>query len=211
MAKAKPRILAVACCACWFLLVLCGVWRLWRYEGTVGQSANAPDHWPLDSSVRRLSGQPTLILFAHPQCPCTRATIGELARLMAHHRGQVTANVLMLSPTVRPDDWADTSLWSQAESIPGISVRADSNGEESRRFGAATSGQVLLYSSDGKLLFSGGITESRGHSGDNAGESALDLILSGMANTGPNAARSPVYGCSLFDWASTKGAATCQK
>ena len=38
-----------------------------------------------------------------------------------------------------------------------------------QRFGAETSGQTLLYDRDGRLLFSGGTTGSRGHDGDNAG------------------------------------------
>ena len=55
----------------------------------------------------------------------------------------------------------------------------DVEGVEARRFGAQTSGTTSLYSPDGRLLFSGGITSSRGHEGDNAGEDALTQAISG--------------------------------
>ncbi len=61
-------------------------------------------------------------------------------------------------------------------------------------FGAETSGQVFLYDAQGSLRFSGGITESRGHVGDNAGRAAVEQLLQGKA---PVKTRTPVFGCSL--------------
>ena len=65
-----------------------------------------------------------------------------------------------------------------------------------QRFGAETSGYVLLYDTHGKLLFKGGITGSRGHAGDNAGESAIVALLEGEK---PVLTRTKVYGCSLLN------------
>jgi len=45
------------------------------------------------------------------------------------------------------------------------------------RFGAETSGHTLLFDSGGRLLLSGGITDSRGHAGDNAGENAIVALI----------------------------------
>jgi hypothetical protein len=43
-------------------------------------------------------------------------------------------------------------------------------------------------------VFKGGITSSRGHSGDNLGRDAvIDLVTSGVAS----ASSAPVFGCSL--------------
>jgi hypothetical protein len=47
-------------------------------------------------------------------------------------------------------------------------------------------------------MFSGGITASRGHQGDNAGRAAITSLVLGEAH-GPELLRSPVYGCQLFD------------
>jgi hypothetical protein len=52
-----------------------------------------------------------------------------------------------------------------------------------------------LYAPTGKLLFSGGITASRGHEGDNVGRSAIvSFILNGHAPVN----HTPVFGCSLL-------------
>jgi hypothetical protein len=51
-----------------------------------------------------------------------------------------------------------------------------------------------LYDQSGHLQFSGGITGSRAHQGDNAGRQSLLALLSGRnARTATN-----VYGCPLF-------------
>jgi hypothetical protein len=92
-------------------------------------------------------------------------------------------------------DWEKSSLWRSAAAIPHVTVVRDDHGLEASRFGAATSGQTLLYSANGLLLFSGGITGSRGHAGDNAGRAAILALLHREA-----LARSSsfVFGCPLF-------------
>jgi len=77
----------------------------------------------------------------------------------------------------------------------------DDDGVEAARFGAATSGQVILYDRDGRLLFSGGITASRGHAGDNDGRDAIVSLLGGGRGTRHS---SPVFGCSLLEPSSVK-------
>ena len=64
------------------------------------------------------------------------------------------------------------------------------------RFGAHVSGQVMVYDKEGKLVFQGGITESRGQMGDNAGRSAIEA----QVNRGSSDRdRTLVFGCPLFD------------
>lgn len=115
---------------------------------------------------------------------------------MAQAQNRVTAYVLFLKPEGSSDDWEKTDLWQSAASIPDVKVIVDERGAEAHRFHASTSGQTVLYGSEGQLLFSGGITGSRGHSGDNAGRSAIVSLL----HTG-EAERSEtfVFGCPLFD------------
>ena len=78
--------------------------------------------------------------------------------------------------------------------MPGLSVIEDDGGEEARRFGVAASGHVLVFSPDGRRLFSGGITPSRGHEGDSDGKAMILAAVNGN-DEGTSAA---VYGCSLF-------------
>lgn len=81
-----------------------------------------------------------------------------------------------------------------AASIPGVRLIADPRGALARSFGAATSGQTILYAANGDLAFSGGITASRGHEGDSDGAEALLAFLGGRQ---PKRRSTPVFGCSL--------------
>lgn len=181
----------------WVLVVGAGTFFLWGYENTPGAKASfTPSAFPAESDILKDGARPTLLLFAHPHCPCTRASLAELSRLMTVARGRAAAHVLFIKPAGASGDWVASDLWASAESIPGVRVAADEGGREAARFGAGTSGLTLLYGADGRLLFSGGITAARGHEGDNAGRDALAALLTG---DGGGASETPVFGCQLFD------------
>lgn len=164
-----------------------------KYEFWPGVASTAVK-WPEGAAAVRASDRPTLVVFAHPQCPCTRATIAELELVMGQCSDRIAARVFFFKPGGVSSDWAKTDLWQAAEAISGVSVVADVDGIEARRFGSVTSGQALLFSADGRLIFSGGITAARGHVGDNDGRSAVvSLAQSGSAER----AATPVFGCSL--------------
>lgn len=190
-----PKVL-LASAVLWLLAVSAGLWVLWGYENRPGLVAQPPARWPTDSHIRRSEDHATLVMLAHPHCPCTRASIGELASLMAQTRGQVTAYVLFLQPAGFDDDWVKSDLWQSAAVIPGVIPLVDHAGAEAQHFNAATSGQTILYDAQGRLLFSGGITASRGHSGDNAGRSSVaSLVNFGAADH----TETFVFGCPLFN------------
>lgn len=179
----------------WLGVVGIGLSWMWEYEATPGEVTTSPTHWPTDSRIERNTDRPILVVFAHPRCPCTRASISELALIMAHCPGRVDVRVLFFRPSGFSAGWEKTDLWSSAEAIPGVKVVCDEDGSEAKRFRATTSGYSLLYNSNGRLLFGGGITGSRGHSGDNAGRSAIEsLLMSGMADQ----RQTFVFGCSLL-------------
>ncbi len=191
----KARLLLLAVCVLWLSATGVGMGLLWDYENTPGAAPAAPALWPAASSLRRSDDGATLVLLAHPHCPCTRASIGELARLMAQAEGRAKAYVLFVKPKGFAVEWEKTDLWASAAAIPGVQVVRDDEGVEARRFRAETSGQVTLYDRGGQLLFSGGITSARGHAGDNAGRAAVVSLLTtdeaGLSET-------PVFGCPLF-------------
>jgi hypothetical protein len=190
----KKQFILIAACAVWVMMIGVGLGLLWAYENAPGPVAVPPSQWPADSCIQPAMDRATLIMLAHPHCPCTRASIGELSRLMTQAQDRVTTYVLFLKPAGSSDDWEKTDLWQSAASIPGVNVVVDEGGTEAQRFQAVTSGQTVLYDAAGCLLFSGGITGSRGHFGDNAGRSAIVSLL----NTG-KAERSETFafGCPL--------------
>ncbi len=136
-------------------------------------------------------------MFAHPRCPCTRASLNELARLMARAQGGVKGFILFYQPEEFPEDWSRTDLWWTAASIEGVTVLADVNGENASQFGAATSGQVLLYSPSGELRYAGGLTGLRGHEGPNQGSKMLYSLI--HDDCGPGVREFPVFGCAILD------------
>ena len=178
----------------WLLSIGVGMGIVVSYSLSPGAAASPPEQWPTDSQIQPLPGRATLLMLAHPHCPCTRASIGELARLMAYCQGRVTATVLFIKPEGVADDWEKTDLWASAAVIPGVKVVRDDEGKEARRFHALTSGQTILYDANGHLQFSGGITSARGHAGDNDGRSAIvSLVNEGRAER----RNTFVFGCSL--------------
>ncbi len=192
----KSKALLLVSLAFWLLAVGSGGRLILSYENAAGASARPPQQWPSDSRVRRDPKMPTLLMMVHPHCPCSRASIGELALLMANVQGRVNAQVVFVRPNGFADDWAKTDVWDSAAIIPGVSVSVDDEGIEASRFRSQTSGQVMLYGADGRLLFDGGITVARGHSGDNAGRHAIVALLSGDDST---IKQTPVFGCPLFN------------
>src|SRR5207247_5281938 len=104
--------------------------------------------------------------------------------------------LLFYQPTGFEEDWAKTDLWRRAGAIPGVSRIIDLNGREAQRFGGVTSGQTSLYDEQGRLLFHGGITRSRGDAGDNPGRSA---IVSWVNKRAAEISMTPVFGCLMFD------------
>jgi hypothetical protein len=181
--------------AVWLGAACAGLGLVAAYANRPGIDARAPRRWPEGSRLVRDPTRANLVMLVHPGCPCSRASLEELDRMLARSRGRVAAHVVFLKPSELPDGWERTDLWQRAASIPGVRVWRDDGGEVAR-FGAATSGQVVLYDATGALLFSGGITPSRGHEGDNAGRDTVVALLEGRRES---TTRTPVFGCSLRD------------
>lgn len=188
------NVLPIAAGACWLALVGGGILLMGRYENTPGVVGAAPSDWPSASHLHRTPGLPTLVMTAHPQCPCTRASIAELDALMAENHGRLTAHVLFYQPEKADDSWRHTASWEAATAIPRVAASPDTAGAETALFGGETSGDVLLFDAAGHLVFHGGITAARGHLGPNAGHNALNDLLAGRRATSNH---TPVFGCSI--------------
>jgi hypothetical protein len=178
----------------WLAAVGSGFTILLKYSSTPGAMDASPRvGWPAHSRLER-HGRPTLVMFAHPRCPCSRASVAELARLMAALPDHPEAYVLFVHPHGVSGDWDQTDLWRSAAAVPGVTVLSDDDGIEAARFHALTSGITLVYDGEGRLLFRGGVTSSRGHEGNSFGrERIISLLTTGKADR----TDSPVFGCAL--------------
>src|SRR4051812_19803066 len=179
----------------WVAAVGVGFTFLLDYSVEPGAPALAPQQWPHESAIPAPRNHHLLVMTMHPHCPCTRASVAELNNLMALlRRDNVKAYVLAVKPADFPDDWVDTESYRTARRIPGVELLVDVDGVESARFGARTSGQVLVFGPAGALMFAGGLTPDRGHQGDSAGRHRiLSLVKTGTAD----AKNSLVFGCPL--------------
>lgn len=171
-----------------------GLAMLAMYANSPGPSRQAPSQWPSDASIRLSDKGSTLILFAHPRCPCTRASLGELEKIVARFPRSVTPWVVFFKPSGSDDSWDQTDLQTTAAAIPGVHVVSDVDGVESRRFHATTSGQTMLFDNQGRLSFNGGITQARGHAGDNVGRFAIE---SNLADSASDCRGTSVFGCPI--------------
>lgn len=179
----------------WLSGIGVGGHRLMSYQATPGPAGvPAPQSWPPGSRIARTSGRPELVVFLHPRCPCSDATISELEEVLAKTPCAPAVTVCFWHPDDKPASWAESDLLLKVASLQGVCLHSDSGGTEARRFGAETSGTILLYDPAGTLLFCGGITAARGHRGSSVGGSALAELLSGKRDA---AGGTPVFGCSL--------------
>jgi hypothetical protein len=135
-------------------------------------------------------------MLVHPDCPCTKASLEELDGLMARLPGKLHAYILFSKPGSTPAEVESSSLWQRASEMPGVSVRYDRLGLEAAKFGGTVSGQTVVYDPDGRLVFDGGLTATRGHQGPNAGVNSILLVAARKQST---VLRNPVFGCSLLD------------
>jgi hypothetical protein len=177
-------------------VVFAGLMIVWNYANTPAKATEPRDAWPTNPQIALNPERPTLVMFVHPQCPCTRASVAELARIAAQREGRFAGWVVLFTPDQADADWEHSDLVRSAEQIPGIRIVTDHDGTLARLFQITTSGHTLLYSPTGALQFSGGITKSRGHSGDNDGESAILSLLDGSP---AGLSHTPVFGCPIHE------------
>jgi hypothetical protein len=191
----RTRGVMLAAYVTWGTVVGVGFAKLWRYTYTPGIAAAASSSWPPGASVQRAADRPTLVLIVSPGCPCSQATVRELARVVA--RTPARAAIRMIFDVTSSDGGMppqESRLWKMANDIPGVVTVVDRDGSETAAFGAYVSGQAFLYDADGRLRFRGGITAARGHGGDNDGADSLVALLTGGVAPLDH---TPVFGCAL--------------
>lgn len=152
--------------------------------------------WPEESSISHSPLRPTLLLFLHPRCACSRATVEELERLytLVPEASLPSTTVVASAPRAVGEEWWSSSLLARTARLPNVRMVYDAGGVETARFGAQVSGTVLLYHVDGRRLYAGGVTMARGHDGHNAGIQAVaDLLVNSESQVAPI----PVFGCKV--------------
>jgi hypothetical protein len=188
----------------WLLAVASAMGGVFWYAARPGEDAPAPVSWPDGLQFARDRDKPTVVMMAHPRCSCTRASLSELAQIVTRAQGRAAFHVLFVRPEGVDDGWTDTDTYRRATALPGVRVTPDPGGVTAARLGATTSGHVVVYDRNGTLRFSGGITASRGHEGENTGRSAVLAVVNGGAT---NDTSTKTFGCELAERAGIEGTA----
>jgi hypothetical protein len=191
------RVIVPAGLAVWLLGIVGATVLVWRYKMAPAAVADAPVKWPSSSTLRIATDRPSLVFVAHPQCPCTVASIAELARLSDELQGHAQIDILLVRPVGTDDGFEDGAIAERAARIRGARVHVDIDGVEADRFGAHASGTTLLYSRDGTLVFRGGLTISRGHEGRSAAHDRIVALV--KSDRSDAVAETPVFGCATED------------
>ena len=191
--------------ALWLLTAAGGLYCAVDYELRPGLSLKAPSSWPPASKVKLASSATTLVMFVHPECPCTRASLAELSNIEEHCGAKVYIRLVLVKPAGLDVEWRDSQIWTSVLNVPHAEIVYDPDGKEAARFGATSSGWTLAYNHEGRLLFAGGITGARGHYGPSAGSEALLAAVEQQSTTRSAA----IFGCPLTN--GTSKACRCSK
>lgn len=192
--RVKTRMVIGFAVIAWVAAVISGFAAAVIHEQTPAVKHPAVTSWPQDGDCRPPVLRPMLVMFVHPKCPCVRASFEELANLRLSCGDCFDLQCVFLQPQGAAWRSEETAYWKTAQDLKPCQMVVDHTGVEHRRFGATTSGEVFLFSTDGRLQFHGGVTIARGHSGESAGRLALEALLK---NSPPRLFEAPVYGCPL--------------
>ncbi len=180
----------------WLTLVLTAWVALGVYDHIPGETGAVPETFTERISRTTDHQKPLLLVFLHPRCPCSRNTLMEFEKLLARHPGTFELRFYFVHPADTAADWYLGENWDRARAIPLAHVEVDSNGKLAKSLGVRTSGHVLGYAPDGRLLFSGGLSEAR--SGHHAGEGGR-MLENAMMETDHPPVRTSVFGCRLLN------------
>lgn len=177
------------------IAVVFGAWLLTLGAVVAWLVAYETEPAPAAASSAEVQAAPRwrLDIYAHPRCPCTRASIEELARLADRLGERAELHFWFFRPEREADAWAHSSTWKAASAIPGATVATDPEGRLAERAGAVASGHVVLSAPNHHVVFEGGVTLTRGHIGPSpGGESILSWALgdSGLDHA-------PTLGCPI--------------
>src|SRR5688572_15289890 len=108
----------------WSAAVLAGIQRIWAYEGTPGGQLSVLATWP-DSSLMSVDRErTTVMMFVHPLCACTRASLIELREALDVMDPAPAVWIVLLSPVGIVED-SNEHIAAIAQRIPEATIVTD--------------------------------------------------------------------------------------
>src|SRR5687768_13393663 len=97
----------------WWALIVGGYGLLFRYSFAVGKASPAPRSIPSSLAASVPLMKPQLFVALHPHCPCSRATVSELAKILTRATNSSDVTLLIFKPANEPDAWMEGTLLDQ--------------------------------------------------------------------------------------------------
>lgn len=192
----SKTVLSTVAFASWAMLITFGAAALIIDSSKPGLSGTAPWHFPESETGIQQGPNPVLLVFLHPHCPCSRSTLAQIQSVLETHSGKMDCRIYVVVPPQASEGWESGTIVNQLKAFEKATIEIDRNGTVASQFSAKTSGQVLLYRSDGVLGFSGGITAPQSQAGQSPG---LLALVARLQNEELPHLQSPVFGCPLFN------------
>ena len=181
--------------AVWLVTILLGGFAQIRYSLASKATGSATDRWPATTQIGKKDDSKQLMIFLHPKCACSIASIAELSKIQNRCTELIPVKAVFYCPKGEHQSWVSGELWEAAEAIDGCDCLVDLGAMEFKRFGVETSGHALLFDEQDRRIYSGGVTSSRGHVGDNLGASTLVKLIQGSEVLVDEL---PVFGCQIL-------------
>ena len=181
----------------WLAVCLVASYVVMQYDFSAGRLGQGTGRWPSDATLTP-GPTTTVVAFLHPRCPCTKATVKHLVKtLKSSPEVHLVADMFVLPGGSQAPEWRDNAyVRAIRKELPTAEVVFDPEAVEAARFGALTSGTVLVFDAWGIERFRGGITDRRGGERDNPGLSQLAKVVT-PGSQGQPMRPTPVFGCPL--------------
>ncbi|MDA8792481.1 hypothetical protein N9N67_04500 [Bacteriovoracaceae bacterium] len=177
----------------WSIGIISGLVITYEYSLGSGEKSQLKSSWPNESSLKFNPGKYNLVMFLHPECTCSKASLFHFKEILSEIKhDNLDSKIIFTMPKEKEKEWINSALVKEVKEAGSIQLIFDQSSEEFKRFDAKTSGQAFLFSPSKDLLFNGGITDSRGHIGYNQGE---DFIINTLNKRGLASKDVDVFGC----------------
>jgi hypothetical protein len=121
--------------------------------------------------------------------------MSELERLVPELKDRLKVKLIFIQQPTRDIAWVKDGLWERSRRLPGVETLIDQSGREARLFGSTNSGHAYLFDEEGSLIFNGGLTSMRGHTGPSEGQ---DQLLNWLRTRKGKGFLSKIFGCGFF-------------
>jgi len=191
----QSRVSGIVFVGVWFAAAVFGISSLHKYSSTPAPSDPPRGNWPLASAIVPCSTKSTFVIFLHPHCPCSRASVAAMNEIMNTFPNSAEFHAVFVRPAGVNADWLQSDLYQACKGNDRLVTSIDDNGVEAVKFGAKASGQTYIYDANHQLAFSGGLTSGRGM--EEKGEERK-MVASALIKRQNSPLHSPTFGCALI-------------